>query len=231
MAERAATGAWIARCLRTQMGIGTAIRRACGRKRGDAQPDYLIVGLGNPGERYAESRHNVGFRCMERLAQRYEVRLDRKECRARVGTCRRENQTLLLCKPQTYVNLSGESVGCLVKRYNVSPDRVIVVCDDLDLPAGKVRVRASGGAAGHKGMKSIIQHLGSDEFPRVRVGIGRPTPGDGSTEKDRDRIVEYVLDRFSPEEEQTMGPAIEGVVDAIDCVVQQGVQPAMSRFN
>jgi len=213
------------------MGIGTAIRRAYGRWRGQARPDYLVVGLGNPGERYAESRHNVGFRCVDRLAQRYGVRLDGKECRARVGARRREGQALLLCKPQTYVNLSGESVGCLVRRYGVSLDRVIVVCDDLDLPAGKVRVRASGGAAGHKGMKSIIEHLGSDEFPRVRVGIGRPTPGDGSADTDRDSIVEYVLNRFSSEEEQTMSTAIEEVVDAIDCVVQQGVQPAMSKFN
>lgn len=212
------------------MGIATAIRRAW-RRKPEARADYLIVGLGNPGERYAESRHNVGFRCVDRLAHRYGARLDGKECRARVGACRREGQDLLLCKPHTYVNLSGESVGCLVSKYGVSLDRVIVVCDDLDLPAGKVRVRASGGAAGHKGMKSIIEHLGSDEFPRVRVGIGRPTPGDGSADTDRDSIVEYVLNRFSPEEEQTMSPAIEEVVDAIDCVVQQGVQPAMSKFN
>ncbi|MFW6151152.1 MAG: aminoacyl-tRNA hydrolase [Chloroflexota bacterium] len=212
------------------MGIATAIRRAWRRKR-EARSDYLIVGLGNPSERYAGSRHNVGFRCVDHLAQRYGARLDRKECRARVGTCRRESQALLLCKPQTYVNLSGESVGCLVRRYRVPVERVIVVCDDLDLPVGKVRVRASGGAAGHKGMKSIIVHLGSDEFPRVRVGIGRPTLADGSAATDRDGIVEYVLDRFSAEEEQMIGPAIEEVIDAIDCVVQEGVQPAMSRFN
>ncbi|MFW6151072.1 MAG: aminoacyl-tRNA hydrolase [Chloroflexota bacterium] len=213
------------------MGLATAIRRAWRRNREDAQPAYLIVGLGNPGDRYEGSRHNVGFRCVDRLADRYGARLDGKECRARVGTCRRESRDLLLCKPQTYVNLSGEAVGCLVRRYRVSLDRVIVVCDDLDLPTGKVRVRASGGAAGHKGMKSIIQHLGSDKFPRVRVGIGRPSPGDWSTDTERDSIVEYVLDTFSRAEEHVIAPAIEEVIDAIDCVVREGVQPAMSRFN
>ena len=136
---------------------------------------------------------------------------------------------LLLAKPGTFVNLSGEAVACLVRKHNIPLDNLLIVYDDLDLPVGKIRLRSSGGSGGHKGIKSIISALGTEDFHRVRIGIGRPQVGEQSS--DEDIIVNYVLGDFSPQEEKIIEPAIVVVADAIDCLLTQGIEVAMSKFN
>jgi PTH1 family peptidyl-tRNA hydrolase len=183
----------------------------------------LIVGLGNPGKVYAHNRHNAGFRCLNYFARHHSIRFDRKQCRAKIAVG--EAGGLLLAKPQTFVNISGEVVGCLVDKHNILLSDLLVICDDLDLPTGKVRIRQKGGSGGHKGMRSIISALGSEDFARIRVGIGRPA------QDDEDSIVNYVLGNFSPQEEKVIMSAIITVSQAVDCFLVQGIEAAMSSFN
>ena len=189
----------------------------------------IIVGLGNPGRGYVRNRHNVGFRCLNHLARVHSIRFDRRECRARTGVVEVGGR-LLLAKPQTFVNLSGRAVSCLVHKYDIPLSGLLVVCDDLDLPVGKIRLRPNGGSGGHKGMKSIISALGSEDFPRIRVGIGRPQIGgwDGTHE---DAIVHYVLGDFAPEEEKVIRTTIITAAEAVDCFLSEGIEAAMSKFN
>ena len=189
----------------------------------------LIVGLGNPGTAYARNRHNIGFRCLNRFARLNSIHLDRRQCQARTGTGEVNGARLLLARPGTFMNLSGISVACLVGRHGVGLTDLIVIYDDLDLPPGKIRLRQSGGSGGHKGMNSIIAALGSDEFSRVRVGIGRP-PCDLQPLSE-DAIVRYVLSNFPRQEEAIMKPVINRVAEAIDCFLAQGIEAAMNRFN
>jgi PTH1 family peptidyl-tRNA hydrolase len=189
----------------------------------------LIVGLGNPGKTYAHNRHNVGFQCLNYFARFYSIRFDRRQCQARVGLGEVRGEKLLLAKPQTFVNLSGQSVACLVHKHHISLSDLLVIYDDLDLPLGKIRVRQSGSSGGHKGMNSIISTLGSEDFPRIRVGIGRPqTEGQSISE---DAIVNYVLNDFTPQEEAIIKSVIAQVSEAIDCFLTQGIEAAMSKFN
>ena len=190
----------------------------------------LIVGLGNPGKYYAHNRHNIGFRCLAYFAKLQSIKFERKQCRARIGIGELASEKLLLAKPMNFINLSGEAVGCLVRRYDIAMSNLIVVCDDLDLPLGKVRLRSGGGSGGHKGMKSIITTLGSEDFSRIRVGIGRPQV-EGIPNNNEDIIVNYVLSDFLPREEAAIKLAIARVVEAIDCFLVQGIDTAMSRFN
>ena len=190
----------------------------------------LIVGLGNPGRKYTCNRHNVGFRCLNYFAKLHSIRFERRECHARTAIGEVAGERLLLAKPTTFVNLSGKAVGCLVRKYNVALSDLLVICDDLDLPLGKIRLRASGGSGGHKGMKSIISALGREDFPRIRVGIGRPQ-GKEIPGSDEDIIVNYVLSDFSPQEEDAIKLAIIRVAEAIDCFLTQGIEAAMSKFN
>jgi len=190
----------------------------------------LIVGLGNPGKVYAHNRHNIGFRCLNYFARLHSIRLDRRQCQARIGIAEVSDNKLLLAKPRTFVNLSGEAVGCLVRKHNIPLSHLLVIYDDLDLPLGKIRLRPSGSSGGHKGMKSIISTLGSEDFPRIRVGIGRPRV-EGLSNTDEDAIVNYVLSDFSPQEEEVIKPAIVKVAEAIECFLSQGMEAAMSRFN
>ncbi len=189
----------------------------------------LIVGLGNPGKTYAHNRHNVGFRCLNYFARLHSIRFDRRQCRARVGLTKIQGEKLLLAKPGTFVNLSGESVAGLVHKYRIPLSDLLVIYDDLDLPLGKIRLRQSGSSGGHKGMNSIISALGSEDFLRIRVGIGRPQAEEQPTSEDA--IVHYVLSDFSPQEEATMKPVIAKVAEAIDCFLTQGIVAAMSKFN
>ena len=192
----------------------------------------LIVGLGNPGRTYAHNRHNIGFRCLNYFAKLHSIRFERRQCRARIGIGEISGSRLLLAKPHTFVNLSGKAVACLTSKYNIPSSDLLVICDDLDLPLGKIRLRPSGGSGGHKGMKSIISALGSNDFPRIRVGIGRPTLPEGAANTDEDAIVNYVLSDFSPQEEaEIIKSAIATVAEAIDCFLTQGVEAAMSKFN
>ena len=152
------------------------------------------------------------------------------ESHARTAIGEVAGERLLLAKPTTFVNLSGKAVGCLVRKHDVAPGDLLVICDDLDLPLGKIRLRASGGSGGHKGMKSIISALGREDFPRIRVGIGRPQ-GKEIPGSDEDIIVNYVLSDFSPQEEDAIKLAIIRVAEAIDCFLTQGIEAAMSKFN
>lgn len=189
----------------------------------------LIVGLGNPGRAYAHNRHNIGFRCLNYFARLHSIRFERRQCQARIGFGEVGGSKILLAKPRTFVNLSGKAVGCLVNKYGVSLNNLLVIYDELDLPLGKIRLRRSGGSGGHKGMKSIISALGSEDFPRIRVGIGRPQVEGLSN--DEDVIVRYVLSGFTPQEEELIKPAIATVAEAVDCFLAKGMEVAMNRFN
>ena len=189
----------------------------------------LIVGLGNPGKNYAHNRHNIGFRCLNYLARLHSIRFDHRQCRAKVGIGKVRGEKLLLAKPRTFVNLSGNSVACLEHKHEIPLSDLLVIYDDLDLPLGKIRLRQSGGSGGHKGMNSIISALGSEDFPRIRVGIGRPQGEEQSISEDA--IVNYVLSDFSPQEEAVIKPVLVKVAEAIDCFLNQGIVAAMSKFN
>jgi len=189
----------------------------------------LIVGLGNPGKTYARNRHNVGFRCLNYFARLHSIRFDHRQCRAKVGIAELRGEKLLLAKPRTFVNLSGDSVACLVHKHDTPLSNLLVIYDDLDLPLGKIRLRQNGSSGGHKGMNSIISTLGSEDFPRIRVGIGRPQAEEQSMSEDA--IVHYVLSDFSTQEEAIVKPVIAKVAEAIDCFLSQGIEAAMSKSN
>lgn len=189
----------------------------------------LIVGLGNPSKTYAHNRHNVGFLCLNYFARFHSILFDHRQCRARVGIGEVRGEKLLLAKPGTFVNLSGNSVAGLMHKHNIPLSDLLVIYDDLDLPLGKIRLRQSGSSGGHKGMNSIISALGSEDFPRIRVGIGRPQEEEQSTSEDA--IVNYVLSDFSPQEEAIIKSVIAKVSEAIDCFLTQGIEAAMSKFN
>jgi PTH1 family peptidyl-tRNA hydrolase len=189
----------------------------------------LIVGLGNPGKAYAHNRHNVGFQCLNYFARLRSIPFDRRQCQAKAGIGKVRGEKLLLAKPRTFVNLSGKSVACLVYKHHIPLSNLLVIYDDLDLPLGKIRLRQSGSSGGHKGMNSIISTLGSEDFPRVRVGIGRPQAEGQSISEDA--IVNYVLTDFSTREEAIVKPVIARVSEAIDCFLTQGIEAAMNKFN
>ena len=186
--------------------------------------------MGNPGQHYAHNRHNVGFRCLSYFAKVHSIKLERKQCQSRISIGGVAGEKILLAKPVTFVNLSGKAVGCLVRKYDIALSDLLVICDDLDLPLGRVRLRSSGGSGGHKGMKSIIAALGSGDFPRIRVGIGRPQM-EGNARNNEDRIVDYVLSDFTSGEKDAIKLAIVRAVEAIDCFFVQGIETAMSEFN
>lgn len=184
---------------------------------------YLIVGLGNPGPQYVTNRHNVGFRCLERLAADNDLAFDRRQKRARVARGTIRGQPVILVQPQTFMNESGRAVAPLARFYKVQPGCLLVIYDDLDLPLGAVRLRPEGGSGGHKGMRSIIEHLGSQAFPRLRIGIGRP-PG-------RMAPAAYVLQDFSMEEKPQVEETLEWAVAAVEAWLCEGIEVAMSRYN
>ena len=189
----------------------------------------LIVGLGNPGRTYAHNRHNVGFRCLNYFARLHSIRFDHRQCRARVGLAEVKGEKLLLAKPGTFMNLSGNPVACLVHKHDIPLGDLLVIYDDLDLPLGKIRLRQNGSSGGHKGMNSIISALGSEDFPRIRVGIGRPQADEQSINEEA--IVNYVLSDFSHQEEAIIKPVTVKMAEAINCFLTQGIEAAMSKFN
>lgn len=182
----------------------------------------LVVGLGNPGARYRATRHNLGFRVVDRLAERWGIGLGGRRHQAELGVGTIAGARAALAKPQTYMNVSGDAVAKLRRAHRVEARDVVAVYDDLDLPLGRVRVRASGSAGGHRGMASLITVLGTG-FPRVRVGIGRP-PGGADP-------LEFVLEPFAPDERQCVEAAVERAADAVEAVLRDGVERAMSAFN
>jgi len=191
----------------------------------------LIVGLGNPGRNYAHNRHNAGFICLNYFARMQGIRFDKKQSRARTGLGAVAGNKVVVAKPQTHMNLSGQSVSRLVKKFDINLDNILVVHDDLDLPLGKIRIRQGGGSGGHKGVNSIITELGSRDFLRIRVGIGRPITSEGSTEVSEDDIIAYVLSDFTAEEKQTITEVIPEVSEAIYCLLTEGLTAAMNKYN
>jgi len=191
----------------------------------------LIVGLGNPGRIYAQNRHNIGYRCINHLAKLYSIDIKRRQCHSQVGSGKIANVKVVLAKPVTFVNQSGEAVGCLVRSYDVPPNDLIVIHDDLDLPLGKLRLRPDGSAGGHKGINSIISVLDSEDFPRIKVGIGRPTKEDGTAITNEDAIVNYVLSDLTPREDDIIKSAIAQVDKAIQSILTEGITAAMNKFN
>jgi PTH1 family peptidyl-tRNA hydrolase len=190
----------------------------------------MIVGLGNPGKRYAQNRHNIGFRCIDLLAKRNSIQIKRSQCQSKVGGGAIAGVEVILARPQTFVNISGEAVRGLMRKYRISLDDLIIICDDLDLPAGKVRIRQNGGSGGHNGLKSIIEETGTQDFCRVKIGIGRP-PGEQETGMDEEAVISYVLGDFNPDEVQLMEQAITRAVEAVEYLLTEGIAAAMNKFN
>jgi len=189
-----------------------------------AAPPVLIVGLGNPGSEYASHRHNVGFQVIDSLAESHGLSFARhKPAKARVAEGQIEEQRVLLAKPQTFMNLSGRTVLRLSREREIPPESILVVCDDLDLPLGRLRIRPGGGSGGHKGLRSIIELLDSQDFARLRVGIDRPA---GSLDP-----AEYVLQPFAEEERAIATVAIERAAQAVETWLADGIVAAMDRFN
>ena len=184
---------------------------------------YLIVGLGNPGREYRQTRHNIGFMLLDRLALRLNLTFSRVESKSLVTKGDYAGRRLLLAKPQTYMNLSGQAVGAMAQFYKVPQENLLVVYDDVDLPFGLLRMRPAGGAGGHKGMTSIIERLGSQEIPRLRMGIGRP-PG-------RMEAADYVLQEFSATETNLLPEILDRGVEAMFTFITQGIAAAMNHYN
>jgi peptidyl-tRNA hydrolase, PTH1 family len=189
----------------------------------------LVVGLGNPGAKYDRTRHNIGFEIIDALAKRYpDVSLvENRRFQGATGEFRSGTERTVLLKPSTYMNKSGQAVRAVLDWYKLNPDSVLVVYDDMDLPTGKLRLRLSGGAGGHNGMKSIIAHLGTQDFPRLRVGIGSTDKGE---ERDQ-AVVSHVLGRFAPEDRKIVDAMIPMAVDAIDLSLRKGVERSMNLYN
>jgi len=191
----------------------------------------LIVGLGNPGPEYEKNRHNIGFICLNHFARTQGIGFDKKQGKARIGTGEVAGVKVVLARPQTYMNRSGESVSRLIKRFDINLDDLLVIHDDLDLPLGKTRLRQGGGSGGHKGIESIISCLGSQDFIRLRVGTGRPTVTDGSSEISDADIIAYVLSDFTSDQKQIITTVIPRVNEAIYCLLTEGLTAAMNKYN
>ena len=184
---------------------------------------WLIVGLGNPGREHANTRHNLGFMLVDLLAERSRSQVKREECRSLVGRAEIEDQKVELVKPQTYMNLSGEALSCLIKKDDRSVERLVVISDDLALPFGTIRIRPKGTHGGHNGLRSIIDCLGTQDFTRLRIGI-LPEHPVANTKN-------FVLENFSRTESDTVGKILDESADAIASIITEGTEKAMARFN
>ncbi|MCE1253653.1 MAG: aminoacyl-tRNA hydrolase [Anaerolineae bacterium] len=184
---------------------------------------FLIVGLGNPGREYLETRHNVGFMAVDRLCQKWGVKPNRLQSKSLIAQALVDEDKVILVKPQTFMNLSGQAVAPLMRYYKLELSQILVIHDDLDLPLGTIRLRPSGGSGGQKGLASIIQQVGTQDFPRLRIGIGRP-PG-------RMEAADYVLQSFSKGDMETLQFILPKVEDAVHTFLKQGIVTAMNQFN
>ncbi len=186
--------------------------------------EWLIVGLGNPGDKYENTRHNVGFRALDELANQAKIPVQKLKHKALTNTCTVGGTRVLLMKPVTFMNLSGEAVGEAARFYKIPPERVLVISDDTSLPVGKLRIRKNGSAGGHNGLKSIIQHLGTDQFPRVKIGVGeKPHP-------DYD-LADWVLGKFQGEDKKLIDEMVQKAAKAAEYYIQEGPDKAMSKYN
>ncbi len=194
-----------------------------GRKKTPAVPGRLIAGLGNPGNEYAATRHNIGFRCINHLAKKHGISVKQSQCQAQMGTGPIDSNHIILAKPKTYMNLSGKSVKSLMQRYKITPQDLIVIHDDMDIPLGRIRLYSGGGAGGHRGIESIYDHLGTRDLVRVRVGIGRPP--------EHMDPVAFVLSEFLPGEVEVVERVIRLVGEAVEALLNEDLTAAMNRFN
>ena len=197
----------------------------------DKTPKKIIVGLGNPGQDYASSLHNVGFMCVNYFARKNSIRFDKVQAEARTGSGKVAGMVVLVARPHTYMNQSGLAVSRLVKKFKVGLEDLLVVYDDLDLPLGKLRIRQNGSSGGHKGVESIIQELGSRDFPRLRVGIGRPISTEGLIEERDADVVTYLLSESPLEVKKAINQVLPMVNEAIFCIINEGVTVAMNKYN
>ncbi len=182
----------------------------------------LIVGLGNPGKQYVGTRHNVGFEVIDRLSRRHSIPVRRRAMRAVLGDGLIEGQKVILVKPMTYMNLSGEAVAAISRMYRIPPEDLIVIVDDLALPLGKLRLRYRGSAGGHNGLDSIEFRLRTQDYPRIRIGVGAARPG---------RMVDHVLGRFRSDEREDVEIALERAADAVETALREGFEKAMNVYN
>ena len=183
----------------------------------------VIAGLGNPTTKYEGTRHNMGFSAIYQIADRYNIKMNILNHKALIGTGIIAGEKVMLVMPQTFMNLSGESIGEILRYYKLTPEDLIVLYDDIDLDIGKLRIRAKGSAGGHNGIKNIIAHIGTTEFDRVRIGVGHKPEG-------RD-LADYVLSRFSSEELPVVRDSVSKAADAIEVIITTGIDAAMNKFN
>lgn len=204
------------------MVLKKLFQRRRGFEGGDIEMK-LVVGLGNPGEKYRNTRHNVGFQAIDLCGEKLNIHLDQSKFKGIYGFNKIENDKVFLLKPLTYMNLSGECVVPLMKYYKISAENLLVIYDDLDLQPGMIRLRQKGGHGGHNGMRSIIQHLGTDEFKRIRIGIGRPNPATS--------VSDYVLSTFHPEEKKLVDEALIKASEAVKAWTAMSFINVMNDFN
>ena len=184
---------------------------------------YIVAGLGNPGNEYQMTRHNIGFEVIDYMAAQYNIKVNKIKFKGICGECNISGEKVVFLKPQTYMNESGRAIGPLMNWYKLEPEDLIVAHDDMDIPAGTIRIRKKGSAGGHNGIKSVLAHVGDEHFARVRIGIGRPLPGW--------TVVNHVLAAFPEEDQPKIREAIDYLIPAVECIVTHDVDMAMNQFN
>jgi len=215
----------VSRLIDSLLGRGTGPSELAPESESEQEmgPSTLIVGLGNPGLEYSATRHNMGFLCLDRLAAKHRLRFTGKRGKSALARGTISGRDVALAKPQTYMNLSGESVRDLLRIYKMPTSALLVVYDDVDLPTGTVRIRERGGPGTHNGMRSIVDEIGTTDFPRLRIGVGMPTNGQN--------LADYVLGLPPPEERTVLDEALDRGVEAIETVARRGIGAAMNQFN
>jgi PTH1 family peptidyl-tRNA hydrolase len=208
---------------RPTMFLKKLFKGRAGGNEGENGAMKLVVGLGNPGKKYEQTRHNVGFEVIDKCQQLIKVELNQTKFKGTYGVARIGSEKIYLLKPLTYMNLSGESVGPLMNYFKMTPEDLLVIYDDLDLPPGTIRLRQKGSHGGHNGMKSIIQHIGTDQFKRIRVGVGRPDPGES--------VPDYVLGTFPPQERGEIDDAVDRAAKAVQKWTETDFQKVMNDYN
>ena len=184
---------------------------------------YLIVGLGNPEKEYANTRHNMGFNVIDILSKKLNIKLDKLKFKALYGQGKLNDEKVLLVKPQTYMNLSGEAIIAIKNFYKISNENTVVIYDDIDLPIGEIRIKKHGSSGTHNGMKSVIQNLGTEEFPRIRIGIGKP--------EEKENLINYVIKKMPKEEKEKLDKSIETASEGTIKIIEKGIDIAMNEFN
>ncbi len=185
---------------------------------------YLVAGLGNPEKKYDNTRHNIGFDAVDMLSEKLGIKLSKSKFKAVYGDGYIGSEKLILSKPQTYMNLSGESIGEIASFYKIPNENIIIIHDDISLDIGRLRIREKGSAGGHNGLKSIISHLGGDDFVRIKIGVGAPKHEDYD-------LVDFVLGSFSNEERKILSPVLDNTVKAVQSIIREDAQRAMNKYN